>query len=185
MSRLRALPAALVAFLLPVIGVAQPGSDHPGYFPIEDLEILPEESINLEINLTGPMMKFIALATDEDDPELSKMVEDLESIRVRGADLEGVDVEEARSGIQRATTKLVDAGWSSMVRMREDDEEVYIYFKEEAGQMVGLTVLSLEGDEAMLINLVGKIDPTKLSSLAYGLDLPQLDRTTENTAEDD
>ena len=179
MSRLSVLLLLLAICLVPGPATAQLHEDHPGYFPIEELGILPEESINLEINLTGPMMKFIALATDEAEPELARLIEGLKSIRVRGADLDRGNADDVRSGIRDATQQLAERGWISMVRIRDDNEEIHIYFKDQEGEMVGLTVLSLEGDEAMLINLVGKVDPTGLGSLAEGLDLPQLEQAVE------
>lgn len=182
MSRLQRITLALGMLVLPTMVLAQFDTDHPGYFPIEDLGILPAESINLEINLPGAMLKFIAAATDEDDPDLSRIAENLKSIRVRGAELDQAGLERVRSGFQNAAQKLKTAGWSSMVRVREEDEEVYIFFKEEGGQMLGLTVLTLEDEEAMLINLVGNIDPSDLSGLAEGLDLdlPDIDSVTDN-----
>lgn len=186
MSKLPALFILLASLVSPATLLAQLDSDHPGYFPIEDLGILPEESINLEINLPGAMLKFIALATDEEDPDLSRIAENLKSIRVRGADLDEAGLEAVRSGFQNAAQKLKETGWSSMVRVREEDEEIYIFFKEEEGQMVGLTVLTLEADEAMLINLVGNIDPSDLSGLAEGLDLnlPQIDHVPDSSADE-
>ena len=185
MSRLSWLSTIVIMSLLPGMAAAQLNTDHPGYFPIEELGILPEEAITLEINLTGPMIKFIALATNEEEPELSQLVEELESIRVRGADLETLDPERVRAEIRRAAQSLADSGWISMVRMRDEDEEVYIYFKEQEGEMMGLTVLSLEEDEAMMINLVGKIDPADLGSLASGLDFPQLEQAVKEAGDSD
>lgn len=185
MSRLPRFFILLLLGFLPGMAFAQLDTDHPGYFPIEDLGIFPPESLNLEINLTGPMIKFIALATNEEEPELSQLVEELESIRVRGADLEKTDTEVVRSGILAAAEKLKESGWTSMVRIRDTDEEVYIYFKEKDGEMMGLTVLTLEDDEGMLINLVGKIDPEGLGRLASGLDLPQLEQAVPSSGEED
>lgn len=182
------LPRFFVLLLLglsPGLAVAQLDTDHPGYFPIENLGIFPPESLNLEINLTGAMIKFIALATSEEEPELSRLLEDLESVRVRGADLEETDTEVVRSGILAAAEKLQESGWTSMVRMRDTDEEVYIYLREMDGEMMGLTVLTLEDDEGMLINLVGKIDPEGLGRLASGLDLPQLEQAVPSSDEED
>ena len=121
------------------------------------------------------MIKFIAIATDDDEPELARLVEGLDSIRVRGADLDELSAEAVRSGIHKASRRLADSGWTSMVRMREDDEEIHIYFREQQGEMVGLTIMSLEGGESMFINLVGRIDPAGLGSLGDSLDLPQLE----------
>ena len=175
MSSRRRSFALSTLFLLPALAVAQIGVDQPGYFPIEDLGILPPDSINLEINLTGPMMKLIALATEEEESDLSRLVEGLHSIRVRGSNLEDLRLEEVRSAMRGASDRLAAAGWSMMVRIRERDEEVYVFAKQQDNELVGLTVLSLEDAEAMLINLVGRIDPVGLSALANGLDLPRLE----------
>ena len=184
MFRLQIIFLALLA--LPGVAMAQFETDHPGYFPIENLGILPEGKINLEINLPGAILKFVALAMGEEDPDLARIAENLQSIRVRGADLEGSSTESIRSAFQNASEMLKAAGWVSMVRVREDDEEVYIFFKEQEGQMVGLTVLTLEDKEAMLINLVGKIDPRDLSGLAEGLDLdlPDINSVSGSSATD-
>lgn len=182
MSKLRALSLVLAILVFPATLVAQFDVDHPGYFPIEDLGIFSEEDINLEINLPGAMLKFIAAAMDEDDPAIARATENLESIRVRGAELDGAGLERARSGFQNAAQKLKSAGWSAMVRVREENEEVFVFFKEQEGKMLGLTVFTLEDDEAMMINLVGNIDPSDLSGLAdsLDLDLPNIDTVTDN-----
>jgi hypothetical protein len=182
MSKLQRITLSVALLFLPSLAMAQLDTDHPGYFPIEDLGILPEDKINLEINLPGAMLKFIAAVTDEEDPDLSRIAENLKSIRVRGAELDETGLEGVRSGFQNAAEKLKAAGWSSMVRVREEDEEVYIFFKEEMGQMLGLTVLTLEDAEAMMINLVGNIDPSDLAGLAEGLDLdlPDMKSVTDN-----
>lgn len=185
MLRFPSLLLVIGFWLAPALVEAQLNMDHPGYFPIEELSIFPEESLNLEINLTGPMIQFIALATDEEEPELSRLVEELKSIRVRGADLDSIDSDNLKAGIRAAADKLAADGWISMVRIREDDEEIYIYFKDQDGEMAGLTVLSLDGDEGMLINLVGKIDPSGLGSLAQGLDLPQLEEAVKEVPDVD
>lgn len=181
MSDLRVLTVVALMSLLPGMLVAQLPDDHPGYFPIEALGILPDESLNLEVNLTGAMLRFIARATSEEDPEFSGMMEQLVAIRVRSSELEDLDVAEVRAGIRDAARRLADAGWQSMVVIREDDEETYLYVRELDGEMQGLTVLSLESEEAMLINLVGRVDPEALGSLARGLDLPQLQRSVERS----
>ena len=184
MSRSRSRLMPLVLYFLPALAGAQFDTGHPGYFPVEDLDLFPDEAITLEINLTGTMLEFIALATGEEEPELARLVENLESIRVRGANIESLDRERLRSGIAATVARLTDSGWTSMVRVREEAEEVHVFFKEQDGEMQGLTVLSLEEDEAMLINLVGGNDPTQLGRLATGLDLPQLEESL-SAAEDD
>lgn len=187
MFRLRLFTLILSILVFPALVAAQFDTDHPGYFPIEDLGILPEEAINLEINLPGSMLKFIAAAIGEEDPDFSRIAENLKSIRVRGADLDGLGVQSIRSGFDNAARELKAAGWISMVRVRDDDEEVFVFFKEQGGEMVGLTVFTLEDQEAMMVNLVGNIDPSDLSGLAEGLDLdlPDMGDISGGTSDED
>jgi hypothetical protein len=185
MSKLTFALLTAVMLVMPAAAGAQFDTDHPGYFPIEDLGILPDEKITLEVNLPGSMLKFVARAMDEEDPDFSRIVDNLKSIRVRGAEIDDLGMESVRSGLRNASEKLKAAGWLSMVRMREDDEEVYVFFKQQGEEMVGLTVFTVEDEEVMLINLVGNIDPSDLGQLADGLDLDLPDIRTSTSDEGD
>ena len=56
--------------------------------------------------------------------------------------------------------------------MRDEGEETYIYLKETGGKIDGLTLLSLSpGDEAVVINIVGRIDPEQIGRLAQHFDV--------------
>lgn len=159
--------------------LAQDLADHPGYFPVESFDALPAESFNVEINLRGPMIKFVAMATEEEDPEFSELLSELEAITVRIAELDEAEAEKIRPLLGEAANKLAASGWETMVRVRDDDEEVHIFVRMIDEEMQGMTILTFDLDEATLINLVGKIDLAGLAHLARGLDVPQLERAVE------
>ncbi|MGB5889342.1 MAG: DUF4252 domain-containing protein [Thermoanaerobaculia bacterium] len=172
----------LLATLLLVLGlIAAPTQaqstleEHPGYFPLDELEILPRDKLSIEINLRNPLLNMVALAAD-DDPELVGIISGLEGIRVMIGPVEGLDLVAVRADIRSATERLDRQGWQSIIRVREDDEEIYFYAMEKGGEINGLTVLMLDEEEATLINLVGTIHPEDLAGLGRGLDLPQLER---------
>jgi hypothetical protein len=149
--------------------------DSPGYLPIAELGFARQE-LSVEINLEGALLRLVSEAARRDDPEFAKLVADLKAIRVQIVPLKGLDGEKIHARIGQAVRWLEDKGWKPAVRVRENSEETYIYTKEVAGQVVGLTVLSLESDEAALINIVGRLDPAQLGSLGRGLHLPQLEK---------
>ena len=170
----------LLVLLSASLATAQDLADHPGYFPVESLDALAPESLNIEINLRGPMIKFVAMATADEDPEFSELVSELEAITVRIAELDAADGAKIRPQLSDAAHRLAAGGWETMVRVREEDEEIHIFTRMLDEEMQGMTVLTLDTDEVTLINLVGKIDLAGLAHLARGLDVPQLEHVVEN-----
>ena len=184
--------AVLAAFATLAILTASAGwaqeklEDQPGYLPFEELDILGSDEFSVEINLAGPLLKLVAGATRKAEPEFSQLIAGLDAVRVRVAPLEDLDLEEVRGGIARATGWLEERGWQTIVRAREDDEEIYIYLLESEGVIAGLAILAIEaGDEAVVINIVGKIDLSQLELLGEALDIPQLSRPPEPTDEEE
>lgn len=176
--RPRVVSAAVFAVLILVSGLRTAGAqieDHPGYFPIDRFSILAEDSLSLEINLNKALLRLVAAAVGDEEPEFAELVRGLESIRVRVAEPGAFDVAALRGGLAEATDWLESRGWSTMLRLREEEEEVYVYLRATEDEMQGITVLAMEADgEAVLVNVVGSLDPERLASLAEALDIPQL-----------
>jgi hypothetical protein len=169
-----ALRAALALLAAPPL--AAQIEQHPGYFPVEDFGILAPESLTLEVNLGGSMLGLIAAALDDEEPEFSELVRGLAGIRVRIAEAADLDLEALRSGFHAASAWLEEQGWEPFVRLREDDEELYVFMRVIDDEMVGATLLALEPEaEVVMVNVVGRLDPALLASLADSLDIPQLD----------
>ncbi|HEX9942980.1 MAG TPA: DUF4252 domain-containing protein [Thermoanaerobaculia bacterium] len=158
-------------------GLAQKLEDQPGYLPIEQLDLFPADKLSVEVNLEGIVLRMIAEATRREDPGFSAVVAGLKSIKVQVFPLAGVDAGSIKTRIGRAVRWLEDRGWQSTLKVREQGEETYIYTKESDGKIAGLTLLSMEpGDEAVVINIVGRIDPAQIGRLGQSLDIPQLER---------
>lgn len=176
MKRSSYVPAFLsLLTLFGAIAASAQIEDHPGYFPIDRFGILDEESLSLEINLDQGLLQLVSAALGGEEPEFAELVGALESIRVRVAPAESFDVGTVRSRLGEATNWLEDEGWSTMLRVREDGEEVYVYVRLDGGEMQGIAVLAMEMDgDAVLVNVVGSLDPERLAALAEVLDVPQL-----------
>ncbi|MEM7356049.1 MAG: DUF4252 domain-containing protein [Acidobacteriota bacterium] len=178
---LRRLVAVLVACLVASPSTwaeaTDPLSDNPGYFPLEELDVLSSEALSIEINLHGAMLKLIAAATRSEEPEFSEIIANLDAVRVRIAPVEDVDPSKVRAGLGRARGWLEKRGWSTMVRTREGDDELHIYLRQVDGDIAGIAIMAIEaGGEAALINIVGKLDLSQLGRLGETLDIPQLSK---------
>lgn len=174
-----------LALLASAPALAQRLELQPGYVPIHELGIFPRERLTAEINLSGPILRMIAGAARADDPEFSALIAGLQAIQVQVFPLAESDETAVKGRIDRAVRWLEDRGWAPTVRVREGREEVYIYLKEAENRIVGMTLMSLtSGDEAAVINIVGRIDPEQLSRLGEELDLPHLDRVPQKGRDD-
>ncbi|HEY7214157.1 MAG TPA: DUF4252 domain-containing protein [Thermoanaerobaculia bacterium] len=172
------IPLAFVLLVLTAnAGWAQRLADQPGYVPIEKLDLFPADKLNVEINLEGALLKLIAAGARAEDPEFSSLIDGLKGITVQAVPLKDVDAGSVRAKIGQASRWLEDRGWKSTMRVREEGTETYIYLKEIDGAIAGLTLLALEpGDEAVAINIVGRIDPEQVGRVVENLHGPHIKR---------
>lgn len=180
--------AYLITIVLALAGstacLAQPEVEElPGYFPLEELGILQSEELSVEVNLKGALLRLVAAAVSQEDEEFAELVSGLDLIRVQVAPTSSVDGAETRRRIAAASKRLDAEGWLTIVRTRDDEEEVLIYAREVGGEFVGLAVLAMDGDsdgDVALINIVGPIDPSRIASLGEMLDIPQIEDAVGN-----
>jgi hypothetical protein len=171
--------AVLLLFLVVAAGQAQKLESQPGYVPIQALGLFPEDQLEVEINLNGPLLNLVAAATNGEDPQFSAVMKSLKSIQVQVFPLKGVDPAGIKTRIGHAVHWLEERGWKSTLRVRDKGQETYIYLKESGGKVEGLTLLSLDpGDEAVVINIVGRIDPDQIGRISQSLhvNVPQLQK---------
>lgn len=153
-------------------GRTQDLTAQPGYVPLEKLDLFPKEKLSVEINIEGALLSLVAAGAKNSDPEFSSLIAGLKSIKLRVIPLKDLDESALRTKFGRTVSWLEDRGWKSTLKVRDEGEETYIFLKETAGRIDGLTLLSLSpGDEAVVINIVGRIDPEQIGRLAQHFDV--------------
>lgn len=141
-----------------------------------NLDALFDEEARVEVNLRGTILRLVAEASREDEPEFAAMVDDLRGIYVRQYALSS-----ARSGATGQIRELARSferdGWETLVRVREDDEDVFIYLDTAGDVINGLVVMSLdEGEnEATFVTIDGRIDPAQIGRLGSRFNVPELE----------
>lgn len=164
--------ALAILLLAASAGRAQDLTALPGYVPLDKLDLFPKEKLSVEINIEGALLSLVAAGAKTSEPELSSMLAGLKSIKLQVIPLKDLDESSLRTKIGRTVHWLEDRGWKATLKVRNDGEETYIYLKETAGKIDGLTLLSLSpGDEAVVINIVGRIDPEQIGRLAQHFDV--------------
>jgi hypothetical protein len=143
--------------------------DLPGYVNFGDLSATYGEP-KITINLGGTMLNFVGMMSKSESPETSEMISKLKGIRVQ---IYGLDenIDAARSQFSQVKGDLKSNGWEPIVQVNEDDEQVLVYMKAEGGNMEGMTVMVVDNEEAVFVNIIGQLNPEELGRVMESFDV--------------
>jgi hypothetical protein len=140
----------------------------------DHLEARAEEIV--DINLDGPMLRLASKFLSRDDPEeraVREIVSGLTGIYVRSYEFaqpggySPADVERVRRQLGPAWQRIVT------VRSREKDNvDIYVVAGETTAN--GVVIIAAEQREFTVVQLVGKIDLDRLSSLEGNFGIPEM-----------
>lgn len=175
-----------LAFLASLCLVPRPGvaegqkkedySKQPGYVDFESMGLFAEEEAVVEIYLHDALLGMVSSMSKGADPELSDMLSKLKLVRVQKFRLGDTKVSAVESKVSALAGKLEKGGWMRAVRVREKDENIYVYFKMGDQLLNGITVMAVDEDStATFVNIVGDIDPEQIGRLGKKFDIDELD----------
>jgi hypothetical protein len=185
-----AIVMALIATA--VAGVTFAGSDVttlPGYVDFDTKGIMGDTDATVEINLSEPMLKFMAGAANLADREIAETLMGIVDMRIKVYELDSADAERVRPEIDGLVEWFDKNQWSRIIHVKEEDETVNIYSRMDGDIMSGLALVVASESEMVFINIVGKIDPARLGALLTrmsgedGMDLSFLSHIDESAAE--
>jgi Domain of unknown function (DUF4252) len=162
-----AICLSLALLLIAVAANPAAAQDTLGVYPVEDLGILDPATLEVDVNLSGSTLKIAAGAMQDQDSRLLKLVSNLTRVRVQVGSVEGMDQRIVADRIGEAVAQLEAKGWVSVIRIETDGEQIYVFSIDgSGGNIAGLTALVNDGgDEAVVANLAGDIDPVLLGSM--------------------
>lgn len=135
-----------------------------GYFDFDSIPGVPDEP-TVQVDLNAALIGFAASAARVNDPAAAQMLEEIEGIRVRVYEtLE--DAGEVSSFIDEASERLEGQGWQRVVFVQEDGEKVRVYARMNGQEMDGMTIMVIDSEEAVFVNIAGRIDPEMLGRIA-------------------
>ena len=134
----------------------------PGYVDFGALDSVYGEP-RVRVNIGGTLLNFMA-AVIKDDPEAAALMRNLDGVRINVYSTSG-QVDAAMEQIARVREVLSEEAWEPIVQVKESAKEVQIFIKANETGMQGLTVMTVDSEEAVFINILGEMDPTKLKIL--------------------
>jgi len=163
--RLVALLSA--ALVLSSCGITAPRSNDG--FANLDSPGMGDTNRTMTISLGPTTLRFAARFMD-DEPETQALLRSLDGVRVRIYEVTG-DHERIAQNFEHMGQKLNNDGWEPVMLIREEGELVQMYAKPSNGGIKGLTIVSAESDEVVVVNIMGDIDPVYYSNVMVALDV--------------
>lgn len=150
--------------------------NEPGYVDFGNLGSFEEGNNVTEINLGANILKMVGKLTENDDPDLSKMIDALKLIKVSVFEVNKSNTKDLTVKMNTIDGKLMSSGWSRIVRSRDNGEIANVYIKSSDKGFDGLVVTNLDKDgEAAFVNIVGPIDMELIGKLGKKFDIHPLE----------
>ena len=160
-----------VCALLAVPAMAQEDAlkDLPGYVDFGEMNsIYGEPKINISIG--GSLLGFVGAMAKNDDPEAAAIFNKLKGVRVSVYSTEG-NSGAAIDQVKRVKNLLTASDWEPIVQVNDDGEQVQIFMKMAGNKMEGLTLMAVDDEEAVFINVIGQLDPQELAAVMDNFDI--------------
>lgn len=152
--------------------------NHPGYVDFNLIEIFGDAEAKVEVSLKQPMLKLVSEFTKNEDPELFGMMNKLAIVRVYVFEADNKFTDKFDAESSKTIKMLTNKGWERVVRVRDDDEHVYVYLKPSTQYdfIEGIVVLAVEnGEEAVFVNIAGEIRPEDIGKLGHHFGIDDLE----------
>jgi len=154
---------------MPALGQEDELKKLDGYIDFGDLSASYGEP-SIQINIGGTLLQWVGMMAENSDPEATKIMSGLKGVRVLGYPIDN-DPEVAREKFTEVKSTLKSKGWEPVVQVLEHDEQVLIYMKLNDSVMEGMTVMTVDNEEVMFINIIGQIDPKQVGKVMDSFDI--------------
>jgi hypothetical protein len=154
---------------LPAMAQEDALKDFPGYVDFGELNSMFGEP-SVQIAVGGALLGFVSALSAEENPEAAELFKRLHGVRVSVFE-NPVMNEGAVDYVKAISSKLTEQGWESVVTVNSDDEQVRIFMKFSGENVEGITVMALEEDEAVFVNVIGDLKPDELGKVMDNFDI--------------
>lgn len=167
---IRAALLLALCLALSACGLTAPNSG-PGFANLDSPGVLDtDREMVLSI---GPTLLRLAAKHTDNEPEVQALLRSLDGVRIRIYEIDG-DPSRVASKLDRMRTRLENEGWTPVILVREGEERTQMLVRSSGRVVHGMTLLSSDGEsEAVMINLIGDIQPRYFSDVMVALDIEE------------
>lgn len=164
---IRVLILTLTTFMLSSCGITASRSNE-GYANLDSPGI-SDTNRTMSLSLGKTTLRFAARFLDE-EPETQVLLRSLDGVRIRIYEVNG-DTNRIAQNFEHMGNKLSQDGWQPVMLVREEGELVQMFSKASAHGVQGLTIVSADDEEVVVVNVMGDIKPEHFSDVMVALDV--------------
>lgn len=154
--------------------VSSARADEPGFVDFGTLNPVGQNQF-VEVNIKSNLIAMVASLTKKSEPEVTQVIEGLKQIRVNVLGLTQENRDDMKKRVTDIREKLDKSGWERIVTAIEKNQDVGIFLKtKDAKTVEGVCVTVIEGNQVVLVNVVGDIQPEKLAIVGERFDVEPL-----------
>lgn len=154
---------------LPVLAQEDGLKDYAGYVDFGELnEMFGEPTVQISVGQS--LLGLVSSLSASEDPEVAELFKRLFGVRINVFEMNGM-VDGAVDLVKSVASNLSSRGWESVVTVNSLEEQVRVFMMINNNQVEGITVMALEDDEAVFVNVIGNINPEELSRVMDNFDI--------------
>lgn len=165
-------PSILTALVLFALTLASCGITAPrgsaGYANL-DSPGMSDTDRTMSLSIGRTTLRFAARFLN-DEPETQALLRSLEGVRIRIYEVNGDSKRIARN-FDHMGQKLSNDGWAPVMLVREEGERVQMFARSSGTSVQGLTIVSADEEEVVVVNIMGDIDPQYYGDVMVALDV--------------
>ena len=160
---------ATVLISLPVMAQEDALKDLPGYVDFGELtQVFGDPAV--QISVGESLLGLVSSLSASEDPEAAELFKRLNGVRVNVFETENM-ADGAIDLVKDVSSKLSTLGWEPVVKVNSQEEQVRIFMMIRDGKVQGITVMAVEENEAVFVNVIGNINPEELGKVMDKFDI--------------
>jgi hypothetical protein len=136
-----------------------------GFVDLASIERSFGAAPKIEVNVRGSLLRLVTEASRREDPGLADVLSRLKAVQVRTWEIDASRQADVERHANDFSQRLARGGWDTVVRVREDGQNIGVFLRETGNLISGLTIVLVEAGEATFVNIVGDIDPSEVGMI--------------------
>ncbi|HMV81682.1 MAG TPA: DUF4252 domain-containing protein [Blastocatellia bacterium] len=171
------MPKLILAAALLTLTVAANAFAQNARLQINHLDSLfPKAAETIDVSIDGTLLQIASKFLDKNrtnEAAVREILGVLKGVYVKGVEFDK-EGEFSEQDVQQVRQQLAAPGWERIVgvRSKHEGENVEVYLMLNNGLIEGIGVLITDPKQLMVVNVVGPIDPEKITELRGSFGIP-------------